>query len=132
MNGQHERLYLATSNEIAQRASTVLKDVRYVINAHFELTDQAGESDTEEKFYNMILRRLKKGQCFHRPYLGTREFACNFKLYEGDQASYYSGIERDLGMMLYDLDYGEEIKPYYFKAVMKDGVIKVSDSEVYR
>lgn len=132
INGAKNRLYIATSSDIAQRASNILKDVRYVINAHFELTEDAGESDTKEKFYNMILRRLEKGQCFYNPYFGTKEFPANFKLYEKDKQSFYIGTDKDFGLMLYDMDYGDEILPCYFRAAMKDGVINVSGSEVFR
>ena len=72
------------SNEIMQRASLMLKDVRYVIEAHFVLTDKASPSDTPEKFYNMALRRLRKGQCYHQPCLGTRECTAHFRIVEGD------------------------------------------------
>ena len=127
-----EQLYLATSDDIAQRASVILKEVRYVIYAHFELTDKAGEGDNHGKFSDIIRRRIGKGQCFYNPYFGAKEFTLNFRHYETKRESFYQGVEKDLGIMLYDLDYGEEIKPYYFKAVMKNGVIDVVGSEVYR
>lgn len=129
---KNEQLYLSTSDDIAQRASVILKDVRYVIHAHFELTDKAGESDNHGKFSDIIRRRIEKGQCFYTPYFGTKEFVANFRHYEHKRESFYQSVEKDLGIMLYDLDYGEEIKPYYFKSVMKNGVIELADSEVYR
>ena len=127
-----KQLYIATNDDIAQRASVILKDVRYVIHAHFELTDKAGEADNHGKFADTIRRRIEKGQCFYNPYFGTKEFAVNFRHYESKRQSFYEGVEKDLGIMLYDLDYGEEVQPYYFHAIMKDGVINISDSEVYR
>ena len=66
-----------------QRAAMVLRDVDYVIDAHFELTDRAGPEDTVEKHYNIILRRLRKGQHYHAPCLGTREFPARVELVEG-------------------------------------------------
>jgi len=127
-----EQLYLSTSNDIAQRASVILKDVRYVIRAHFELTNQAGEADNHGKFSDIIRRRIEKGQCFYNPYFGSKEFSVNFRHCENRQESFYQGTEKDLGIMLYDLEYGEEIKPYYFKAVMRNGLIDVASSEVCR
>ena len=73
--------YINTKDVIQQRASMILKDVKYVIEAHFELTDKAGEEDTNEKHYNIMLRRLRNGQFFHQPCLGVREFAANSKKY---------------------------------------------------
>ena len=66
----------------AQRAALVLKNVDYVIEAHFELTEKAGADDTVEKHYNVALRRLRKGQHFHAPCLGTREFGAKVELIE--------------------------------------------------
>lgn len=124
-------LYLSTNDKIAQRASVVLKDVRYVIHAHFELTDKLGETDTKEKFYNMIMRRIQKGQCFYNPYFGTKEFPAHFKLWENDKCSFYHNIERDFGLMLYDINYaGEDVSPMYYRAILKNGVIQTRDVEV--
>ncbi|MCI5140767.1 MAG: type I-C CRISPR-associated protein Cas5, partial [Candidatus Electrothrix sp. ATG1] len=64
-----------------QRASLVLRDVHYVIEAHFELTDKDKEGEPG-KHLGMFERRAKKGQCFHRPYLGCREFPADFSWIE--------------------------------------------------
>ena len=76
-------LYINTKDDIQQRAALVLKNVRYVINAHFEMTEKASSSDNPGKFQDIIMRRLKKGQCYHQPYFGCREFPAHFRLYEG-------------------------------------------------
>ncbi len=127
-------LYIAASDDIQQRASMVLKDVRYVIDAHFTLTDKAGESDTEEKHYAIVMRRLRNGQCFQQPCFGCREFPAQFKLREGDMPllHYADEPDMDLGYMLYDVDYSdpEDYKPMFFRAVMSRGVIDVANSEV--
>mgnify|MGYP002730805554 CR=1 FL=1 len=69
--------YLATPKDIMQRASLLLTDVHYVITAHFEMTPQAAAGDNPGKFSEMFRRRLAKGQNYHQPYLGCREFpAC--------------------------------------------------------
>jgi CRISPR-associated protein Cas5d len=108
-----------------QRAALVLRNVAYVIEAHFELTKRAGPDDNEAKFADMFTRRASKGQCFHRPYLGCREFPAQFELLEGDpppSASELAG-ERDLGLMLLDLDFGRDMQPHFFPARMTDGVL---------
>jgi CRISPR-associated protein Cas5d len=130
-------LYICASDFIQQRAATVLKDVHYIIDAHFEMTDRAGSQDTPEKFYNMLLRRLRHGQCFHQPCFGVREFPAKFQLFEGkdeDIVTPYKGETRELGLMLYDLDYSDarNIKPTYFRAVLKDGVLDFRNCEVLR
>lgn len=107
-----------------QRATLLLRDVEYVIEAHFELTELAGETDTAEKHYNMFLRRAKQGQCFHRPYLGCREFPAYFALIETIPASPLLG-ERDLGWMLLDIDFANDMQPQFFRAQMVDGTIEV-------
>lgn len=111
-----------------QRAAMLLRDVAYVIEAHFLLTAAAGAGDTEAKHLAMFNRRATRGQCFHRPYLGTREFPADFALV-GDSMprSELSPDQRDqeLGWMLHDLDYGDDMAPRFFRATLRDGVIDV-------
>ena len=121
-------LYLATSESIQQRAAMVLRDVRYVIEAHFDMTENAAEGDNPGKFQDIIKRRAEKGQFYHQPYFGTREFPVNFKLCDGMPECPKELLgERDLGWMLLDMDYSDpsDIKPVFFRAVMKDGVLDV-------
>ncbi|MGI6404090.1 MAG: type I-C CRISPR-associated protein Cas5c [Oscillospiraceae bacterium] len=134
MRGNGIPLYISTSNTIQQRASLILKDVSYIIEAHFEMTEKAQERDTPEKFYNMILRRIRNGQCYHQPYLGCREFPARFYLVEEGEAITPLPMNRDLGLMLYDLDYSdpEQIQPTFFQAVLKGGTIDLTDCEVMR
>ncbi|MFD0960059.1 type I-C CRISPR-associated protein Cas5c [Paenibacillus chungangensis] len=122
------------TEERQQRASLVLKDVAYIIEAHFEMTDKQGEEDTPEKHYNIFLRRARQGQCFHRPYFGTREFPVQFELIEddGDIANSVHSGTVDLGYMLLDQTYqlndkGEvvEVTPYFFRAEMINGIVEV-------
>ncbi|PWH19146.1 MAG: type I-C CRISPR-associated protein Cas5 [Anaerolineae bacterium] len=130
MRGSSRPLYLAATEVRQQRASMVLKDVDYVIEAHFEKVEKEwGERDTQEGHYNIILRRLRNGQYFHAPCLGTREFGASIELIEDKKdipASPLKG-ERDLGWMLYDLDFSNprEIKPLFFRAVLHDGILTV-------
>lgn len=111
-----------------QRAATVLRDVAYVIEAHFELTGRADETDSEGKHLDIFNRRARKGQYFHAPCLGVREFPANFVLIETDEVpvsdSSLSG-SRDLGWMLHDFDFSRDCTPHYFRAEMVDGLIEV-------
>ncbi len=125
-------LYIATSENIVQRASMMLRDVHYVIEAHFEMTDKANASDNPGKFQDIIKRRAERGQCYHMPYLGTRECSASFSLCKKDPqtADELKGI-RDLGYMLWDMDYtnNEDIHPLFFRAEMCDGIINVPPRE---
>ena len=107
-----------------QRAATLLRNVDYVIEAHFELTDRAGAEDNAGKHLDIFRRRARAGQSFQQPCLGCREFPASFELLEGDvPLSCYAGEKRDLGYMLLDIDFARDITPLFFKAVMEDGVI---------
>lgn len=133
-NGADKLLYISTKSDIVQRASLLLRDVSYVIEAHFEMTEKAVESDNPGKFKDIIMRRLKRGECYHTPYFGCREFPANFCLCEDEKIeTAYSG-EKDLGFMLYDMDFSDldNIQPMFFRALMKDGVINLRDCEVIR
>ncbi len=135
-NGNQRDLSISSKAEIVQRASLLLRDVEYVIEAHYEMTDQANDSDNPGKFKDIIIRRLKRGECFHTPYFGCREFPVRFCLCEDDDifTAYEDEAERDLGYMLYDLDYSdpENIQPMFFRAVMKRGIIDLRNCEVVR
>lgn len=131
-------LYLCTPENIQQRASMLLRDVHYVIEAHFDMTDRAAPGDNPGKFQDIIKRRIRKGQFYHQPYFGCREFPVNFKLCEQipDCPESLKG-ERDLGWMLWDMDYTdpENIQPMFFRAVLHDGVLDVptlESGEVHR
>lgn len=128
-------LYLCTKDCIAQRAAMVLRHVHYVIEAHFEITENASPADNAGKFCEMFRRRAQNGQCYHQPCFGTREFPAAFRLWEGGEIpTAYPDSEKDLGFMLYDMDYSdpEDIKPMFFRAVLKNGVLDLTDAEVYR
>lgn len=137
-NESLEGLYLVASNDRQQRSSLVLRDVHYVITAHFEMTESATETDSAAKFASIIDRRLTKGQCYYSPYFGCREFPVNFKKCETAPLcpEELKGT-RHLGFMLYDMDYSDpqSIKPMFFDAKLVDGVLTVppeSSEEVRR
>jgi len=127
MKNDKFELYQIAPEVRQQRAAMILKDVSYIIEAHFEMTEKAGVEDTPEKHYNIALRRMRQGQCFHQPSLGTREFAANFEVVENNtEASFYKG-EIDLGWMLWDIDFENDMAPIFYRAIMKDGVIDVGE-----
>ena len=134
-------LYLAASDDRAQRAATLLRDVKYAVTAHFEMTGKAGPRDNEGKFAGMLRRRLENGQNYHTPYLGAREFPARVRLIADGETPAPIQESRSLGLMLYDIDYvkatgkdGQEtvtaFRPKYFMAEMKQGVIDLRRVEV--
>lgn len=109
-----------------QRAGLFLKDVAYIVHASFRMSDKAGEGDTLVKFEQMFRRRLEKGQCFHRPYLGCREFPAEFS--SADIGEIPIEESRSLGWMLLDIAFGEkENRPMFFPAEMVNGIIQVPE-----
>ena len=123
--------FLATSQQIAQRAAMVLQDVHYVIEAEFTMTDRAAPGDNPGKFQDIVTRRMAKGQCYHTPYFGCREFPAAFRAWQGGAIPSIS-TSCDLGFMLYDLDYSdpENITPTYFRAKLEHGVLDTQNCEV--
>ena len=124
---------IVTTQDIQQRAAMMLKDVRYVIEAHFDMTDKANASDNPGKFQDIVKRRLRKGACYAAPYLGTRECTAHFRLWEGGAIESIDET-RDLGYMLYDMDYSdpEHIQPMFFRAKMEHGCIDLRGCEVIK
>lgn len=106
-----------------QRASLILKDVAYVIEAHFEII--GSEDSDPAKHKAMFERRASHGQCFHRPYLGCREFPAHFELIEGPFPASDNKGNIDLGIMLHDLDFTKGMEARFFHATMTDGMIPV-------
>jgi len=138
-------LYIVVDEDRQQRAATVLVDVAYVIEAHFDLTEAAGSDDSEGKHLDIFNRRAARGQCFHQPCLGTREFPAGFELLSPDgplpepatrPADLGFGTPRDLGFMLWDIDHQAEGRPsLFFRAKLEDGVMRVpapESSEIHR
>jgi len=135
--GEIPALYVEDKRQ--QRVGLFLRDVAYRIHAGFTMTGEAGTDDSTTKFAEMFRRRASKGQCFYQPYLGCREFACDFRLImEPEKEESSVNEDRSLGWMFYDWDYAEsgkdETNPLFFNASMKNGVIDVPppDSEEVR
>nr|NJM04221.1 type I-C CRISPR-associated protein Cas5 [Desulfobacula sp.] len=141
-------------DERQQRAGLFLRDVKYRLFAEFEFIppemrgkvfnpvpeylvdkeeqEKIREDETPAKYAAMFERRAKKGQCFNQPYLGCREFSAHFRLVNPQTESATPINEnRDLGWMLYDMDYSdpEDIKPMFFRPELKNGVVVVPDRE---
>lgn len=127
-SGDLSTLGIDVTAERQQRAMLALRDVAYGIEAHFEMTYKAGPGDNPGKHRDMFMRRAEKGQCFHRPCLGVREFAADFEAVEGIPQTTLPEADRtrDLGWMLHDIDYDAGRASRFFHAVMQDGVIDVA------
>ncbi|MFT4247028.1 MAG: type I-C CRISPR-associated protein Cas5c [Pseudomonas sp.] len=127
--GRTDGLVSYVEDDRQQRAATVLREVGYVIGAHFELTGKAGAEDNVGKHLDIFNRRARRGQCFQAPCLGTREFPASFALLENGQAAPAVDAsllgERDLGWMLHDIDFADGMTPRFFRALMRDGSIDV-------
>ena len=132
-------------DERQQRLTLALRDVAYVIEARFERTRYWGDRDTEAGHADIFARRARRGQCFQRPSLGLREFGAHFMLIERNEDMPACELppdqrDRDLGFMLYDLDYRADAGlgfgdhrdaraagSRFYRPVMRDGVIDVSE-----
>lgn len=120
--------WIATTESIQQRAAMILRDVHYVIDAHFEMTDMAAPSDNPGKFQDIVTRRVEKGQFYHQPCFGSREFPAHFQTCKAIPPcpEELKGT-KELGWMLLDMDFSdpEDIRPKFFRAVLQDGVLNV-------
>jgi CRISPR-associated protein Cas5d len=148
-----ECLYIEEKRQ--QRNALLLRDVHYRIYAKLvfipkrsrineksrnpgidaEEKDMLHKDENPGKYNAMFERRASKGQCFNQPYLGTREFSADFRLVTDVSKCEEKPIDesRDLGIMLYDMDFINEdnIQPLFFRAKMENGVIIIppKDSE---
>lgn len=129
METREGEMYLATSECIAQRAAMILKDVRYVIEAHIELVpEKMNPSDNMLKFEAIVQKRLACGGCYSQPYLGCREFTGNFaQCKETFKCPDKLRGEKDFGWMLWNFDYTDpaNIVPCYFRAILKNGELVI-------
>ena len=131
MNKGSGDLALYVEDERQQRAGLFLRDVAYRLHADLDVLPAAGANNPPAKFWEMFERRAGKGQCINQPYLGCREFACDFRLVgEGEPAAPIAET-RDLGWMLHDMDFTDaaDPKPRFFRAELQAGVLAVPDTE---
>ncbi|MGR0188399.1 type I-C CRISPR-associated protein Cas5c [Azospirillum aestuarii] len=111
-----------------QRAAVILVDVDYMIEAHVTLTKEVGVNDSIGTHLTMFSRRARRGQCFHQPCLGTREFPADFEFWDGPVPVHALPDEQrnmDLGPMLQDIDHSNGRSSLIFHAVLRDGVLTV-------
>lgn len=142
MAGKEIVLGIAVEEDRAQRAAMILRDVCYGIEAHIEVLEHHGPEDKPEaKHLDQFRRRAEKGEYFHHPYLGCREFPADFELVNEFPPCHESlRREHDLGFMLHDIIFvpdpkGEIVESNkgrrlraesrFFRAVMRDGIIEV-------
>jgi CRISPR-associated protein Cas5d len=138
-------LGIAVDAHRQQRASLLLRNVRYLIEAHFDILDRRFEKDGPElsendvagKHLDMFNRRARSGQVFHQPYFGCREFPVRFRLVEPGEAKPHPHESllgtRDLGFMLHDIEFDQDPRskkvkfttPHFFRAEMRDGAIEI-------
>jgi CRISPR-associated protein Cas5d len=124
--GEYRAIFADDDSSRAQRNSIALRDVDYVIEADFALTERAGSDDSVAKFEAMFERRVEKGQHFHQPYLGCREFAADVGT--ADDAPRPIQESRDLGMLLWDIVHDDAgSRPVFFPARLDDGVMDVPE-----
>lgn len=142
MQDQASPLETHIEEDRQQRAAMVLEDVDYVIEAAFDITDRAGRlnpdggpdpTDHEPgKHYDIFMRRARSGQCFNQPYFGTREFpACFDWIDKANIPPSPLKEDKDLGWMLHDIDFENDMTPRFFHAYLRNGVVDVPpfDSE---
>ncbi len=146
--GSGEPMGFYVEDHRQQRAGLLLRDVRYRIHGWFDFVPPAHRpvdrssgreywaddaerheprsDETEAKYAAMFGRRARKGQCFHHPYLGCREFACHFRLVEqGSETPHPIDKTDELGWMLYDMNFDNPLdpKPEFFRARLEHGVV---------
>jgi CRISPR-associated protein Cas5d len=121
-----QRPQINVATERIQRTTLALRDVAYIIEAHFEMTDMAGPDDNPAKHLDSFNRRARNGQCWQRPSLGQREMIADLWGVPDASMTPDGSLmgERDLGLMLHSIDYGSK-RPRWFRAVMRDAVIGV-------
>lgn len=147
MSGETKKKPIYIEDERQQRASLLLKDVAYIIKARIHLFDTILEKGGLTQPTNVVAgkhlaifqRKAERGQYFHHPCLGTREFPANFELIKSEsempKPSDELATEKDLGFMLHDLEFDQDFKtkkvksttPHFFRAQMKNGVINVPE-----
>jgi CRISPR-associated protein Cas5d len=117
---------LSINDDRTQRHTLGLRDVAYLIRADVAVR---GHCDADPaKFRDQFRRRVERGQCFHRPALGCREFAADFGPPIPEDRPLESPTRLDLGLMLFDLKYqGNEgpHEPRFFDAALERGVLHV-------
>lgn len=134
-------LYLDSENDIMQRSSLILKNVHYVIHAQIYITPEKLESADDYKELDLKYRKTtallhknaKKGRCIQQPFFGIKEYPCNFRWIDKDEKTYPTPLTKDLGTMLYDMNYKnpQKITPIFFHATIKNGIMDLRNVRLW-
>lgn len=124
---------LVVEDRRQQRNTVALREVDYIIEATIEMTPRAGADDNLVKFVEMFRRRVEKGQHFHQPYFGCREFIADVAPAPPADDGDAQPVDdtRDLGLMLWDIDFqtdrkgNPENRPLFFSAKLDRGIVEV-------
>ena len=129
INAKQDKIPIIIEDKRVQRNSIVLKDVEYIIEASiYQKTKD--HKNPPKKYVEIFKRRVRKGQCWRRPYLGTREFAAEFLAPEGTEQPIQDAIP--IGSMLFDIFYDENGKPsplFFYDVSVKDGILECPVTE---
>jgi len=139
INSKQSRTPIVIEDKRAQRNSVILRDVAYIIEASI-YQSQASERNRPEKYIGrkgidadhdgIFIRRVKKGQCWRRPYLGTREFSAEFMEPDGAERPIQETVP--IGSMLFDIFYDEKGKPeplFFHDVAIHNGILNCEVSE---
>ena len=112
----------------AQRHTVALRDVAYVVRAQVVPRDPTVDP---AEYRDQFRRRVERGQCYSRPYLGCREFGAEFGPPDGTERPVDWTAE--LGPMLFDFRFEGRGRatPVYFEARIEGGVLRVPQ-ELYQ
>ena len=133
INSKQGRNPIVIEEKRAQRNSVVLRDVAYVIEASIYQKQQSdrnkpekyiGRKGVDADHDGIFIRRLKKGQCWRRPYLGTREFSAEFMPPDGTEHPIQDTMP--IGNMLFDIFYDENGKPepmFFHEVAIRSGML---------
>ncbi len=135
INSKQNKTPIVIEEKRAQRNSIILRDVAYIIEASIFIDDTESRDVKSyipafNKYVEMFQRRVKKGQCWRRPFLGTREFAAEFEQPNGTEEPINALIP--IGSMLFDIFYNEAGKPsplFFYDVAVVEGVLNCEVSE---
>jgi len=129
INSKQGKTPIIIEDKRSQRNSIVLKEVEYIIEASV-YQKEYDEKNPPKKYAEMFKRRVRKGQCWRRPYLGTREFAAEFFEPDGTEKPINETIP--IGSMLFDIFYDEKGNPspvFFYDVAIVNGILECPREE---